>query len=204
MQRTKPKIISVGNSNRARSFNNLVGEMKLVVSWKKLDYEEVWNINESLGSCVLQRSRCRERDPKSANRTSVCIKIYFRNRRRKCSQKVSRKLNLNIDTSQTAMQSLIFSDYLFSVGRNETPNRRFQTFLSIELSVWTGNNVMLKLRLKNINNLKQNIGREKQKVCFSKNELKSWFWRKTRMETTKHISFYWEEPVRWAYFGKIG
>ena len=91
MQRTKPKIISVGNSNRARSFNNLVGEMKLVVSWKKLDYEEVWNINESLGSCVLQRSRCRERDPKSANRTSVCIKIHFRNRRRKGSQKLSRK-----------------------------------------------------------------------------------------------------------------
>ena len=91
MQRTKPKIISVGNSNRERSVNNLIGKIYFVVSWKKLDYEEVWNINESLGSCGLQKPRCREQDPKSANRASVCIKIHFRNRRRNGSQKLSRK-----------------------------------------------------------------------------------------------------------------
>ena len=157
MQRTKPKVISVGNSNRERSVNNLIGKIYFVVSWKKLDYEDVWNINESLGSCGLQRSRCREQDPKSANRTSVCIKIQFRNRRRKSSQKLLGKLNLKIDTSQTAMQSLIFWNYLVSVGWNETQNWRVDEIFPIEVNVWIGCVVMLKRISKNKKNHTQNI-----------------------------------------------
>ena len=167
MQRTKPKINSVGNSNRERSVNNLIGKIYFVVSWKKLDYEEVWNINESLGSCGLQKSRCREQDPKSANRAYVCIKIHFPNRRRKCSQKLLRKLNLNTVTSQTAMQSLISSNYLVSVRRNETQNWRVDEFFIIEVNVWIGCVVMLERILKNKKNHTQNIWR-KNSIFFEK------------------------------------
>ena len=167
MQRTKPKVISVGNSNRERSVNNLIGKIYFVVSGKKLDYEDVWNINESLGSCGLQRSRCREQDPKSANRTSVCIKIQFRNPRKKCSQKLSRKFNLNLDMSQTAMHSLVFSNYLVSVRRNETQNWRVDEIFPIEVNVWIGCVVMLERILKNKKNHTQNIWR-KNSIFFEK------------------------------------
>ena len=73
-----------------------------------------------------------------------------------------------IDTSQIAMQSLVFSNYPVCVRRKGTSNRRFETLFSIELSVLTGGNVMLKMRSKNRNYLTQNIGRKTKRVFFEK------------------------------------
>ena len=198
MQRTKPKIISVGNSNRARSFNNLVGEMKLVVSWKKLDYEEVWNINESLGSCGLQRSRCRERDPKSANRTSVCIKIHFRNRRRNGSQKLSRKWTWISTRVKELCKLWSFQTILFLL---EGTKLEIEELMKLSQSKWMSElDALLCWRgyRKTRRIIRKTYG--EKTVYFSKNEITRSFWRTTSTNDTNHTYILVRETRAWFYF----
>ena len=86
---------------------------------KQIEYEEVWNITESLGHFGLQ-GPLRGTKPQSCEQIFCLQKQHFPIWWRNCSRNLSTKLSLKNKTSQTTLQSfLVFSVHLASVWRNE-------------------------------------------------------------------------------------
>ena len=124
--------------------------------------------------------------PQICEKNTNLHKNLLPNWMRKCKIKLFRKQNLKDDTNQSIKQSLVFSKHFVSFTRNETQNCRFGTFFPIGLSVWTGGNVMLKMKSKNKNFISKTYG-EKQKAYFSKNDMKRWIWRKTIVKRRNQV-----------------
>ena len=121
--------------------------MQLSVSGNNFESEQVRIIIEAFGSFGLQTFVRREQNSKSAEKNSLCKNhIFFGIKKKKCCQKFSEKLNLNIETRHTIMQSFFFSVYLASVRKKETQNVMIEENFLIESKVWTGCVVRQKMR----------------------------------------------------------
>ena len=155
-----------------------------MVSGNKFKYEKVWSIIESLANVSHHRFGCRERDPKPSRRNSFCQKVNSATERGNWARGYQENWTWLPRRDKWPSNIWPFQPSLVLLGGTKHKSHNCINFLiRIEYLNWivrhAGNEFQYR---KNIHE----IYLEKRKVCVSRQEVKTLFWRATSMIRTNH------------------